>query len=116
LSEVSLSDLELSILAWPLPNRSEPEKAVKVIKPGGATDRFRQQIDLGLLRRATDFLRQEVDRQHHTVAFTRRHLPKGWYRKSNPTFNLEVFSNGIDCQKFIDLPQVCPGAPWQENN
>jgi hypothetical protein len=106
LSEASLSDLEQFILTWPLSNRSEPEQDVKVTKPGGAIDRFRQQIDLGLLRRAVDYLRQEVESQHQTVTYTRRQLPKGWYRRSNPTFNLEVFSNGTDGPKFIDLPKV----------
>jgi hypothetical protein len=116
LSEVSLSDLELSILAWPLSDRPESAKTFPATKPGGPTDRFRQQIDVSLLRRAVDYLRQEMERQHQTLTSTRRQLPKGWYKQSNPTFNLEVLSDGLDNKKFIDLPRVWPDRSWHRNN
>lgn len=119
MSELSLSDLELSVLVWPLLDRPESKKIVEptnATECSGYTQRFCQQINVGLLRRAADCLRQDVDRQHQTVTFTRRQLPRGWYRKSNPTFDLEVFSNGLDYKEFIDLPKVCPDSSWQGNN
>jgi hypothetical protein len=108
LSEVSLSDLELSILAWPLSERPAMVTNVAATTPGGPTERFQKQIDVGLLQRAVQYLRQEMERQQEIVSTTRRQLPKGWYRQSNPTFDLEVLSDGLSEQKLIDLPKIWP--------
>jgi hypothetical protein len=108
LSEVSLSDLELSILAWPLSERPAAATNIAATTPGGPTERFQKQIDVGLLRRAVEHLRQEMDQQQEIVSTTRRQLPKGWYRQSNPTFDLEVLSDGLSEKKFIDLPKIWP--------
>jgi hypothetical protein len=35
-------------------------------------------------------LREELEVQGQSIAQTRRRLPRGWYRKSNPTLDLEV--------------------------
>lgn len=108
MSEVTLSDLELSILAWPLSERPATVTDQKTTTPGGPTERFQKQIDVHLLRRAVEYLRQEMERQQESVNTTRRQLPKGWYRQSNPTYDLEVLSAGLSEQKSIDLPKIWP--------
>jgi hypothetical protein len=116
LSEVSLSDLELSILAWPLSERPATVTQLATTIPGGPTERFQQQIDVGLLRRAVEYLRQEMERQQEIVNTTRRQLPKGWYRQSNPTHDLEVLSDGLSKEKSIDLPKIWPSESLLSRN
>jgi hypothetical protein len=46
--------------------------------------------DLKILRQEIAHLQQEIDRQHHDINQIRRQLPRGWYRRSNSTSNLEI--------------------------
>jgi hypothetical protein len=107
-TEVSLSDLELSILAWPLSERPVTTTTHITTMPGGPTERFRQQIDTGLLQSAVAYLRQELEQQQAAVNNTRRQLPKGWYKQSNPTVDLEVIADGLAAKRSINLPKIWP--------
>jgi hypothetical protein len=110
LADVFLTDGERAILAWPLTH--QPESVVAnpppALAPDGPTARFRQQVDLGLLRQATNYLRQEIDRQRQAIDQTRRQLPRGWYRNANPTSDLEVISAAPIRSSPLDLPKVWP--------
>jgi hypothetical protein len=107
LADVFLTDGERAILAWPLTHQPDSQKA-NFLAPDGPTARFQQQVDLRLLRQATDYLRQEIERQRQAIDLTRRQLPRGWYRNSNPTSDLEVISAAPPRSSVLDLPKVWP--------
>jgi hypothetical protein len=109
LADVFLTDGERAILAWPLTHQSESVvTAPRALAPDGPTARFQQQVDLSLLRQATQYLRQEIDRQRQAIDRTRRQLPRGWYRNANPTSDLEVISTAPVRSSPLDLPKVWP--------
>lgn len=107
LSDIFLTDGEMAILAWPLANQPEPTSP-PTLAIDGPTARFRQQVDVGLLRRAADYLRQEIEQQRGLIERTRRQLPRGWYRNTNPTSDLEVIAAGPSRSSLLDLPKVWP--------
>jgi hypothetical protein len=107
LSEVFLTAGEMAILAWPLAAQPAPVNP-PTLAADGPTARLQQQVDIGLLRRATDYLRQEIEQQRSIIDRTRRQLPRGWYRNSNPTSDLEVIATGPSRTRLLDLPKVWP--------
>jgi hypothetical protein len=79
-------------------------------------DQFRGQIDLPVIRQAVFHLRQELESQKNSIAQTRRRLPRGWYRQSNPTVDLEVLNNPSPPAKSVQLPQIWPAALAHSSN
>jgi hypothetical protein len=46
--------------------------------------------DLKILRQEIAHLQQEIDWQHRDINQIRRQLPRGWYRRSTSTSDLEI--------------------------
>jgi hypothetical protein len=61
-------------------------------------DQFKSQINLTTLQQSVQSLRQELANQGQSIAQIRRNLPRGWYRKSNPTLDLEVLPQRVNSE------------------
>jgi hypothetical protein len=81
--------------------------------PVNGIEQFRDQIDLPVIRQTIAHLRQDLDSQKVSIGQMRRRLPRGWYRQSNPTVDLEVVANelsGTKSVKPVCLPRIWPSA------
>jgi hypothetical protein len=88
-----LSDVELMVLAWKNGGKKHQPTAPTLppIQPIiSRTAQLHKQLDLTTIRQEIGDLRQEIDRQDVNINQIRRQLPRGWYRRSNSTLDLEI--------------------------
>jgi hypothetical protein len=78
--------------------------------PVNGVEQFRDQIDLPVIRQTIAHLRQDLDSQKVSIGQMRRRLPRGWYRQSNPTVDLEVSVNVVSTANSVSLPRIWPSS------
>jgi hypothetical protein len=81
-------------------------------RPINRIEQFQGQIDLPVIQQAIQHLRQELESQKISIAQTRRGLPRGWYRQSNPTVDLEILTNVLPASKPVQLPNIWVGKKY----
>jgi hypothetical protein len=69
---------------------------------------FRGHIDLAVIQNDVKLLRQSLDSQKNSIIQTRRGLPRGWYRQSSPTVDLEVLGQVSSANNSVCLPSIWP--------
>jgi hypothetical protein len=85
-------------------------------RPINRIEQFQGQIDLPIIQQTIRHLRQELESQKLSIAQTRRGLPRGWYRQSNPTVDLEILTNVLPVSKSVQLPNIWPSSLASGNN
>jgi hypothetical protein len=61
-----------------------------------------------VMRQEIDRLHQEIDRQQQHITRIRQQLPRGWYRRSSPTVDLEIRPIASPAIQSAELPRF-----WQ---
>lgn len=90
-----LSDVELMVLAWRnggargLPSPSSPSLP-PLPSLSSRAEQLHKQLDLTTVRQEVGDLQQEIAQQHTNIDRLRRQLPRGWYRRSNSTLDLDI--------------------------